>query len=79
MDVKQHNLAVISKIIRKTRKLQGLSQEEIALRAGLGLSYYGRVERGQQNLSILNLIRIAFALEVELYELLPRLKSLQKE
>lgn len=79
MNINHDNLLLIGNSIKKSRKLQNLSQEEVALRAGLGLSYYGRVERGQHNTSILNLLRIAVALNVEVSELVPKLKLIHKD
>lgn len=76
MNISNENLVLIGKNIKRSRKLQNLSQEEIALRAGIGLSYYGRVERGTHNPSTLNLLRIALALNVEVCELVPKLKFL---
>ncbi|MDE2125257.1 MAG: helix-turn-helix transcriptional regulator [Armatimonadetes bacterium] len=64
-------LALLGQQIRKTRKARGISQEDFAAEAGLGRSYYGGVERGERNLSALNLMRIAAALHVEVGELFP--------
>jgi len=75
---KHPNLIKIGKKIRAVRELKGFSQEEFAAEAGLGRTYYGRVERGEQNISIQNLIQIAFTLQVEIVELLPLLKQLKK-
>jgi len=49
--------------IRAIRKEQGISQEAFALKCGLDRSYYGAVERGERNVSLANIIRIAEALE----------------
>lgn len=59
------------------RKLKKFSQENLAAEAGLGRSYYGRIERGEQNISIQNLIQIAFTLKVEVGELIPPLRQLK--
>ncbi len=48
--------------IRKTR---GWSQERLALESGLARSYLGGVERGQRNIALLNIFKLAEALEVE--------------
>jgi transcriptional regulator with XRE-family HTH domain len=48
--------------IRAIRKEQGISQEALALKCGLDRSYYGAVERGERNVSLTNIIRIAEAL-----------------
>ena len=55
---------------------KGYSQEGIADAAGMGRTYMGRVERGEQNISIQNLIQIAFALGVDMEDLVPRLSEL---
>lgn len=52
--------------VKSIRKAQGLSQEELADRAGLDRTYIGGIERGERNVSILNLARIGQALEVDL-------------
>ncbi|WP_290700931.1 helix-turn-helix transcriptional regulator [Amphritea sp.] len=49
--------------IRQKRKEQGFTQEAFALIAGFERAYYGRVERGIQNLTILNLYKISKALK----------------
>ncbi len=71
MKEKHHNLIIIGSKIRELRLAKGYSQEGIADAAGMGRTYMGRVERGEQNISIQNLIQIAFALDVEVRELLP--------
>ncbi|HYV48445.1 MAG TPA: helix-turn-helix transcriptional regulator [Myxococcaceae bacterium] len=50
--------------IRAERERRGLSQEEFAARAGLHRTYLGGVERGERNLGLLNVFRIARALGV---------------
>ena len=47
-----------------------MSQEELSLRAEVDLSYVGRVERGDNNVAILTLLKLANALEVTLTELM---------
>jgi XRE family transcriptional regulator, regulator of sulfur utilization len=55
--------------IRAQRKQLGLSQERLAERAELHPVYVGRVERGEENVSIDSLMRIAKALKVTLHDL----------
>jgi len=55
--------------IRKARKEKGLSQEALALTAGLDRSYVGGVERGERNIAIINLNSLAGALGLRLSEL----------
>jgi transcriptional regulator with XRE-family HTH domain len=50
--------------LRALRKAQKLSQEGVALKAGLDRSYLGAIERGESNLSLVNIHRIAEALGV---------------
>jgi transcriptional regulator with XRE-family HTH domain len=61
--------------IRATRKEHGVSQEALALRCGLDRSYYGAVERGERNVSLTNIIRIANALKTPAAELFARAES----
>ncbi len=56
--------------VRELRKLQGLSQEALALACGLDRTYIGGVERGERNISLLNIYKIAVALGVPAKELL---------
>lgn len=44
------------------RKEIGWSQERLALESGLARSYLGGVERGQRNVALLNIFRLARAL-----------------
>jgi transcriptional regulator with XRE-family HTH domain len=56
--------------IRQARQKKGLSQETLALAADLDRSYIGGVERGERNISIINLKKIADALKVTVPQLL---------
>ena len=51
--------------LRHLRQQQNLSQEELAQRAGIDRTYVGGVERGERNLSLLNVKRLADALGVK--------------
>ena len=55
--------------LRRLRKAIKLSQEKVALKAGIDRSYYGEIERGEHNVALINIVRIAGALEVETAEL----------
>ena len=63
--------------IQKLRKAQGFSQESFAAEVELDRTYIGGVERGERNISALNLVQVAKALKVEVGELFPPLKSLK--
>ena len=51
------------KRVRELRKRKGYSQEELADKAGLHRTYIGSIERGEQNVSIDNIDKIAGALK----------------
>lgn len=57
--------------IRKQRLLIGLSQDALALACGMDRSYMGRIERGEVNLTIEKLYRLAESLKCRPHDLLP--------
>jgi transcriptional regulator with XRE-family HTH domain len=57
------------KRIRTLRERAGLSQEQLADKAGIHRTYLGGVERGERNLGLKNVFRIAEALGVPTAEL----------
>lgn len=56
--------------IRKCREDRGISQEKLAELADLHRTYIGQVERGEKNLTIRSLERIAHALKINTKDLL---------
>ncbi|MGY6252279.1 helix-turn-helix domain-containing protein [Paraburkholderia caledonica] len=64
------HLAAIGAALRRHRIQKGFSQEGLALATGIDRSHMGKIERGERNLTILNLIRIAHALDSTPSELL---------
>lgn len=50
--------------IRNFRNQLGLSQEELAFDCNLDRTYIGSVERGERNISVINLRKIANALQI---------------
>ena len=61
--------------VRERRNALGLSQEALADRSELHWTYFGQVERGQVNISLHNILRVAEALEVDPGELMGGLRS----
>lgn len=60
----------VGEVIREQRKLLNFSQEAFADAVGIDRAHMGRIERGERNLTLLNLLRIAKALESPASELL---------
>lgn len=58
--------------VRELRDARGLSQERLGQEAALHRTYIGSLERGERNVSMVNLYRLATALGVPAAELLPR-------
>jgi transcriptional regulator with XRE-family HTH domain len=56
--------------LRKIRTAKGLSQEKLADLCDLHRTYVSSVERGERNISVDNMERLAKALEVDVRELL---------
>ncbi len=76
MRKKHPSLVKVGQRIRELRKAKGFSQEDFAYAVGLDRTYMGSVERGERNIAILNLIRIAKTLKIELGELFPSIRNL---
>ena len=60
--------------MRSLREDRGYSQEQLAERAGLHRNYVGGVERGERNIALENIVKLAQALSVrarDLFESLP--------
>lgn len=62
--VSQTDLQRFGSRVRAERERLGVSQEELADRAGMHRTYLGGVERGERNVGLLNVLRIAHALGV---------------
>lgn len=62
-------LRLFGERLRELRTERNLSQERLAELAGLDRNYIGQIERAERNVALVNIVRIAQALEVEPGEL----------
>jgi transcriptional regulator with XRE-family HTH domain len=65
---------ILAKNLRRIRKSTGLSQEELADRAGLHRTYISSIERAERNISLENIFLLARALDVEPGDLIKPVK-----
>lgn len=56
--------------VRSLRKCKGLSQEALSFKADLNRTYIGMIERAEKNITLVNIEKIANALDVKITELL---------
>jgi transcriptional regulator with XRE-family HTH domain len=63
-------LVALGEAIREVRLSKGISQEKLALLAEVDRSYVGRVERGDNNVAVLTLLRLVSALGITLSALM---------
>ena len=63
-------MVALGEAIRRIRVSKGISQEKLALLAEVDRSYLGRVERGDNNVTVLTLRKLAKALGVSLAKLI---------
>ena len=63
-------LIALGDAIRRIRQTKSISQERLALLAGVDRSYFGRVERGDNNVAMLTLVKIAAGLEISVGDLM---------
>jgi transcriptional regulator with XRE-family HTH domain len=70
---RQHRtLVALGNAIRDIRVSKGISQEKLALMAEIDRSYVGRVERGDNNVALLTLARLAAALDITVAKLVQK-------
>ena len=63
-------LVALGGAVRRARAEMRVSQEALAVDADLDRSYVGGIERGEHNLTVMNIVKIAAALQVKPSELL---------
>jgi transcriptional regulator with XRE-family HTH domain len=66
MQPKSEILLKFGEKVRELRKEQGLSQEELAFKADLHRTYIGMIERAEKNITLINIEKIANALNVDI-------------
>ena len=71
-----NDLLTFGLTVRKFRQENNISQEKFADLCGLNRTYIGSVERGERNIGLINIIRIAMALHIHPSDLL---KEIGKE
>jgi len=69
----RQQLRILGETVRKYRKQASLSQEDLAEKASLHPVYIGKIERGEQWISLHALLRIAHALNVRVSVLVEEL------
>jgi transcriptional regulator with XRE-family HTH domain len=62
-------LVAFGRSVKQSRAERGVSQEELAHMAGIDRSYMSSIERGEQNVGLMSMQRVAAALGVTLSEL----------
>lgn len=69
-DINQSARKIFATNLRKARLSKGMSQEALAEIAGLHRTYVGSVERGERNISIDNMEKLAEAFGLKIQDLL---------
>jgi transcriptional regulator with XRE-family HTH domain len=67
-------LVALGIVIKDARLALGFSQEALANEVGIDRSYMGGIERGEHNVALVNLVKIANALKITAAELLAEAK-----
>ena len=69
MDKQKEILIKFGLRVKQLRKERNLSQEELSFRANLHRTYIGMIERAEKNITLINVEKIAIALNVNVKEL----------
>jgi len=70
METNSEILKVFGQNVRAIRKDKNMSQEELAFKADLHRTYIGMIERAEKNITLLNIEKIANALNININNLL---------
>lgn len=71
-------LQLVGGKVRELRKARGWSQDELGEKAGFHFSYIGGLERGERNVSLANLAKVAETLGVDIGELFGYVRAYDK-
>lgn len=71
-------LILVGAKVREIRKQKGWSQELLGEKAGLHFSYIGGLERGEKNITLINLQKVASALDVQIQDFFAYSKEIRK-
>lgn len=69
MEELQHRLAAFGRAVRRTRRDLELSQEALAMQAGVSITLVGELERGNRDPRLSTVLKLADALELDAAEL----------
>lgn len=67
-------LVVLGRVLVRARERSGLKQMEVAARLGLPPSYLSKIEKGTRRLDVIELLRIAAAMDADPAELISELR-----
>jgi transcriptional regulator with XRE-family HTH domain len=67
--MKKEVLVKFGRRVRHARMKRGFSQEELAARAGVHRTYIGMIERAEKNITLVNIKKIADALQLKISRL----------
>ena len=70
MTIKRDILIKFGEKVREIRKEKGLSQEQLSFKADLHRTYIGMIERAEKNITLVNIEKIANALETSINDLM---------
>lgn len=66
---REKHLICFGNRVKEFRRGKGLSQEALAALCGLDRTYIGSVERGERNISLVNIVKLSSALDIPLKDL----------
>jgi transcriptional regulator with XRE-family HTH domain len=70
MTIKRDILIKFGEKVREIRKEKGLSQEQLSFKADMHRTYIGMIERAEKNITLVNIEKIANALEISVNDLM---------